>query len=166
MLWDTDSDINELIDDFILAYYGKEAAPYIREYFDTIQSHFLAVDEERGGRVFAWVAHESGQALHKDYWPFNFIGRMYDIFEKAYEANEKLKGVDPHYEDYAYRVRVEQIVPEYLYIYLWLDQFSYEDASALIDKFEKYAIPTTTSTGWISDQGSTARFIETARAKL
>ena len=166
MLWDTDSDINELIDDFMLAYYGPEAAPHIREYFDTMQVHFLAADEERGGRVFSWVAHESGNALHRDYFPFNFIGHCYQIFENAYAANEKLKGTNPNYENYAYRIRVEQLVPEYLYIWLWLDQFSYEDASAMIDKFEKYALPTTRSTGWITDQGSTARFIEMARAKL
>lgn len=166
MLWDTDSDINELIDDFILAYYGPEAAPYIRDYFDTMQVHFLSADPEKGGRVFSWVAQESGSAMYKEYFPFNFVAHCYQIFENAYAANEKLKGVNPNYEDYAYRIRVEQIVPEYLYMYLWLDQFSYEDASALIDKFEKYALPTTTTVGYLTDQGNIANFISACRSKI
>ena len=165
MLWDTDSDINELIDDFMLAYYGPEAAPYIREYFDTMQVHFLAASNN-GGREFSWVAQESGSAMYKEYFPFNFVNYCYQVFEDAYSANEKLKGVDPNYEDYAYRIRVEQIVPEYLYIYLYLDQFDYANASALIDKFEKYAVPTTKTVGWLTDQGNINNFIDSARSKI
>ena len=88
------------------------------------------------------------------------------MFEDAYSANEKLKGTDPNYEDYAYRIRVEQIVPEYLFIYLYLDQFNYADASALIDKFETYAVPTTKSVGYLTDQGNINNFIESARSKI
>lgn len=166
MLWDTDSDINELIDDFMSAYYGPEAAPYIRKYFDTMQVHFLSADPEHGGRMFSWVAQESGSAMYKEYFPFNFVSYCYQIFEDAYAANEKLKGIDHDYEDYAYRIRVEQIVPEYLYMYLWLDQFSYEEGSALINKFEKYAVPTTQTVGYLTDQGNIANFIAACRTKI
>ena len=45
--WDPSVDIDVLIDDFMNAYY-KEAAPYVREYYDIIRRHYQTIYNDKG----------------------------------------------------------------------------------------------------------------------
>lgn len=137
LMWDTDQDINVLIDDFMNAFYGPKAAPYIREYFDVMNMHFLSSDEKNKGRAYGTIASQQGHAVDEQHFPYGFVYNCNEIFKKAIEANEELKDTE-NYQMYSDNIKIEQLVVTYLFLELHQDRFDTEEVIAMLDEFEKY----------------------------
>lgn len=137
LMWDADQDINVLIDDFMNAFYGAEAAPYIRRYFDVMNLHFLSSDEKNIGAAYGTIAYQQGDAVDTQHFPYGFVYNCNRLFEDAFAANEKLKGTE-NYQMYADNIRIEQMVVTYLFLELYPDRFSTEELISMTDEFERY----------------------------
>lgn len=51
LYWHPDRNVNELVDEFIKYYHGDAAAPYIRQYIDMMEDHYVQVREQENFRI-------------------------------------------------------------------------------------------------------------------
>lgn len=88
LTWDTDQDVNELIDDFIDNYY-KTAAPYIKEYFYLMRSWIAKIDRD-GANNENYTVHFKAYNSYRIWTAVNYPKKFYEhcaeLFEKAIAA--------------------------------------------------------------------------------
>jgi uncharacterized protein DUF4838 len=75
LMWDAETDVEKAIDEFMGLYYGKDAGPVIREYFDLIYSEV----RER-------PVHQMCEGGNPGLVNEEFARKGYDVFERAMEA--------------------------------------------------------------------------------
>lgn len=83
--WDLDQDMESLIEAFMAQYY-KDAAPYIREYFDFIISYWAVHDAEVGHNFHA----NNSTSASVDAWPRNIVEKSLAIMDQALEAAKNM----------------------------------------------------------------------------
>lgn len=90
MLWDTTLEYNDLINEFIDAFYG-EAGDAIREYMQYLTKHYWWANKELNYKGHSHY----GVGRKKDHFPISFINDVEAIFKKGYDAIEKIKDAKP-----------------------------------------------------------------------
>lgn len=84
--WDLDENISDLINEFMTQYY-KDAAPYVKEYFDFIINYWAAHDAELGHNFHANNA--TGKGI--DDWPRNIVDKSLALLDKALVAANNMQ---------------------------------------------------------------------------
>lgn len=134
LMWNVNSDVPALIDDFIDNYY-KIAADEIKEYFDYITTYMTTLRVTQGIDSTLYVDMNK-----TDYWSKSYIDKCMDIFDRALAKTEALKTSDAAtYEKLQTRIRVERLSTIYLLMTLYQSRYSTTEQAAFADEFESYA---------------------------
>lgn len=161
LMWNVNLKVDDLVDEFIAAYY-KDAAAEIREYYDLLQLWQATLRDKYGiaGSVTDYPMAK------QEYWPAELVSRFESILKKAYDKIEPLKDTDPEtYEKLFLRIKEEEIMPAYIQLMFYSGHYSKSQLVEKIDDFEKYTsllgiTNYARSTGLISD------FVADLRSKL
>lgn len=135
LMWDVSLDPEELAADFIKVYY-KDAADKFMEFFQLIRfTH--AIWEDRDGVHAYNSGSRSLNTFTTQYWTRDFLDQLNNLFEEMMLSIEHLKTEDfDLYEELKFRINKERLTVEYLYLYFYLDEFTYEEATEKINNFE------------------------------
>ena len=173
LMWNLQLDPSELAYDFINHYY-KDAAPYIKEYFDLVNMRFQQIDKEliikNGGdptkglatRVF--TIYETNFKT-EGYWPFEFLLRCESVLDKALAAASSTQ--DPILrQKLENRVKFEAVSVKYVMLELYSSQFTPDEYRDLIDMFEKDCASTGITAYTVAPVTNVVHLIKLYRAKL
>lgn len=138
MLFDPSEDANAVIDGFMDQYY-KEAAPYIKEYFYTINLNyklFQAKMAEQNRVVGQYVQIEMNNYLYNtDLWTELLLDQSLELFDKAIQAIEESDAYDDTERDVMLaRVKQEQLVPRNYKLRLYKSSYETEEYNRLVDE--------------------------------
>lgn len=108
--WNVYADVDVLIDNFFTNYY-KDAAPYMRAYFDSLTAYMAYLQENVNG--FTGVG--SGNINKAEFWQQRVLEQWLYMFDQAYEAIEPLKETDPAlYQELYDRINYDSMSPRFL----------------------------------------------------
>lgn len=140
LFWNPDLDVNALTTDFIDNYY-KAAAPYVQEYYDKISLHMSemkAMYEAENKNFGAFVQFEQNKYLRTARtWPQRVLEQYLELFEKAYDAIEAAGYETTEYEKLTYRLRIEELSPRYLRLFLYKTSFTTSEYDRLVAEFNE-----------------------------
>lgn len=137
LMWDVDQDVNLLISNFMKAYF-KDAAPYMQEYFNLINSNYALMERTKDYKWYPgpWESRDNALA---DYYPKSYLNACLDLFEKAYEVIEKL----PEGEEKTkvlQRLQKEELSPRYIILEHYKDYYEDADLRQMFTDFEQDAL--------------------------
>lgn len=135
LLWDTDRDVNVLTDEFFKAYY-KQAAEFMREYYDLMNANFKYVESEKSYVAYCGSWESAANARNgMSYFSKSYLNRVLEIFDRAFEAIEKIEDEQARSIVYS-RVLKESLSPRCIL----LDHYaSYYDSATLKETINKFA---------------------------
>lgn len=124
LMWEVDQDINVLIDAFMENYY-KDAAPYIKEYFNLINANYALMERTQGYEWFPgpWESRDNALA---EYYPKAYLNRCLEILDEAKKAIEKVED-ESLKRTLMFRVEKEELSPRYIIIEHYKEY--YDDAA-------------------------------------
>lgn len=135
LMWDVSLNPEELIADFIKHFY-KDAAEKFTEYFHLIRfTH--AIWEDRDDIHTYNNGSASLNTFTTEYWTRDLLDKLDILFEEMMLTIDHYKTENPDlYEELKFRIDKERLTVEYLYLYFYLDEFTYEEAIEKINNFE------------------------------
>ena len=145
LMWNPDLDMNELMDDFFVNYY-KEAAPYMREYFEAIRSHFvkMSLPVAQGGYTqdgtYGCYLFNSGHGMvyyDSAYWNMDLLTKFEDIVKKAYKALQEAGYSDEEYESMRLRVRADEMFISHYYVGYYSNYFSEQEFELIKTQYDE-----------------------------
>lgn len=126
-LWNTNADMQIMIDDFFDNYY-QEASSVMKDMLADYRSYTVATYQEKG---VGHYIHGANQILDKSIYPYQTIKRYLGYIDRAYAAIADVKISDlTRYEQLRTRIMREAIVYRYLEIYLYPETFSETELAA------------------------------------
>lgn len=140
LLWDTTSDVESDINDFIDHYY-KAGAPAVKKYFDYMRTHYKLLErkiEEEGGlyKQTSYVRTSGDFYSNTDYWPKDWVLQGLRIFDEALAACETIS--DPNEKEKAIqRIRVERLSPIFMLMDLYRTTLTDADILNYVNEFLK-----------------------------
>ena len=134
LMWDTDLSFDGLVEDFITHYY-KDAAPYYREYYDLVRMSYSKWETE--GLHCYNNSSKAKDVYDTKYWTQNLLDRFEVLFNSMLNSIKKYKSTDPElYETLELRIKKEQLTERYLYLSMYFDRLTYDEAKSMINEFE------------------------------
>ncbi|MDD6994743.1 MAG: DUF4838 domain-containing protein [Candidatus Borkfalkiaceae bacterium] len=138
MLWNPEQSVTELEDAFFSAYY-KQAAPYVREYYELIKTHYIALEKEgkeKNDPFHTYCTWNLGVlTLTSAYWPKSLLNQCLSIFERAYEEIAKIEDVEER-NKILKRTKRESLYARYMILELYPVYYTVTQLEELIDSFE------------------------------
>ena len=113
LMWDVNQDINVLIDNFIENYY-KEAAPYIKAYFNLINANYALMERTQNYKWYPGPWESRDNAL-PEYYPKSYLNQCLTILEDAKKAIAKVEDEQVR-RTLMERVEKEELSPRYIII--------------------------------------------------
>ena len=138
--WDVNCDVEYHMMDFLKAYYGEEAAPYIKEIIDIQTAQIKATAHAFD---FDWH-YQSG------FYPIPTIFKLDNLWEKALEADiteEQLFNVETANLSWEY-FKANQFLGKYFFLNPW----RIKENEKLYDKFKAHGIDRVSSFGVIPEK--------------
>jgi len=83
LLWDINGDTEKIINDFYLEFYGPDAAPWIKRFYDEMEAAYENPDT-KGGPEFQWY----WETVWLKTYPPEFVNRVMSYLKKAVELTE------------------------------------------------------------------------------
>ena len=133
LLWEVDQDINTLIDSFMENYY-KEAAPYVKQYFNLINANYALMEKTKG---FLWHADPWGsrdQAL-AEYYPKAYLNSCLNLLDQAKKAAEKIENENVR-RTVLNRLEKEELSPRYIVIEQYKEYYDDATLRAMFTNFQ------------------------------
>lgn len=121
LLWNTDLDMNELVQDF-MTHYFKDAAPYMLEYYRLVNANYKLMEKKYNYVSYAGES-ESEKNVDAKYYPKAYLNKVMELFDKAYEAIEKIPDFNLRQLIYN-RVTIESLSPRYILLDHYQDYYS------------------------------------------
>lgn len=141
LLYDPSLDSNKLVDDFMTHYY-KEAAPYLREYFDMLNINFklfqkkMAAENKHVGMYIQLSMNK--YLLSTDLWTELLLDKSLDLFDKALEAIKNSDAYDDtQREIMLLRVEQERLVPRRYKLQLYKNSYTTAEYAKLVDELNE-----------------------------
>ena len=137
LLWKVDQDTNLLIENFMKNYY-KDAAPYMMEYFNLVNSNQALMEKTQGYLQYAgkW---ESAKRAEAKYYPKAYLNRCFELFDQAYEAIEKIENAETR-NLVLRRVQQEELSPRYIELDHYRSYYEEGTLRQMINDFKADAI--------------------------
>ena len=107
LMWNSNLDVNELIEKYINTMY-KEAAPYMMQLFNLERNWFATTHAKKGWTHTHWWLTPSYSA---EYWTIGYINQCFDLLEKAYNAVDRYKGDAELYQSLIDNIDMEWLHP-------------------------------------------------------
>jgi len=121
MMYRSDYDYNELVNDFIDHYYGVANAE-IKEYYHYIRARYKYLNENEAftGRVFS-------DTTLPNLWPRAAVQELIEMLDRAFAKVETIKDSNPERYTILYnRLKKEKLAPIYLMFMYYMDTLSQE----------------------------------------
>lgn len=144
--WDVNADVEYHMNDFLKAYYGEEAAPYIKEIIDTQTAQVKATAHAFD---FDWH-YQSG------FYPFYTVNKLNSLWDKALSADIT--------EEQLFRVEVANLSWEYFKANQFIGKYSFLNPmrqkanEELYDAFKAHGVSRVSSFGLIPEDKSAVDF--------
>lgn len=144
--WDVNADVEYHMNDFLKAYYGEEAAPYIKKIIDIQTAQVKATAHAFD---FDWH-YQSG------FYPFYTVNRLNSLWKKALSADIT--------EEQLFNVEVANLSWEYFKANQYIGKYSFLNPNRqkaneeLYDAFKAHGISRVSSFGLIPEDKSTVDF--------
>ena len=134
LMWDTSLSFDALVEDFITHYY-KDAAPYYREYYDLVRMSYSKWEAE--GLHCYNSSSKAKDIYDTKYWTQDLLDRFETLFDSMLNSIKKYETTDPElYETLELRINKERLTERFLYLSMYFDRLSYDDAKNMINQFE------------------------------
>ncbi len=132
--WDSSLSYDKLVNDFFTNYY-KEAAPYMREYFDLIRAnmHQIGTELDNGGCHVAELA--AGNYFQARFWPYQLLQSYEQVIEKAYQAIKDANYDDEMAEKMRLRIRADELFCTAYFITSYASYFSDSEYKELYEAY-------------------------------
>lgn len=128
--WDNTLDYNTLVEKFFEHYY-KEAAPYMKEYFDAIRANRTLKSAENGtGGCYVYHS-QSTSFIAPSNWPFPLLKQYEQIIEKAYKVIRESSRSAEQKEELRMRVRADEMFIEHYFVTDYAIRFTTEEYSKM-----------------------------------
>ena len=145
--WDVNADVEYHMNDFLKAYYGEEAAPYIKKIIDIQTAQVKATAHAFD---FDWH-YQSG------FYPFYTVNKLDSLWEKALSANVT--------DEQMFEIEVANLSWEYFKANQYVGKYSFLNPTRqkaneeLYDAFKSHGISRVSSFGLIPADKSTVDFM-------
>ncbi len=142
LYWNADANVGELVDEFVTLYYGADAAPYVVQFIDIMESHFAYL--RSGGNFSINTLFGGVHYLSYETYPAALLQTCIDLLKDAQQAvsgNQKLTELQKN--EYIERLHEVSVTPK---IMLFENYDSYyetgkgEAAEALFEAFDAAGI--------------------------
>lgn len=168
LMWNPYQDYNVLVDNFIYYYY-KEAAPYIREYYDLMRINYMVVEKQQAekGETLPSGMYETALQAGTEVYSVAYTKKINQLIDKALETAESIEDPERR-ETVLRRVKTEALSPRYFMIQLHSSTIPESETVKYIDQFETWAAEigmSELSENW-RGIGTTAQVIAAWRERL
>ena len=141
LMWDTDSDVEYYINDFIDNYY-KAGAPYVKKYLNLIRTRYKLIERdmnERGEsfRMLSFVRN-APEMISEEFWPQDWLISAIQLFDDALLACEKMENEEERSKAIK-RIKGERLSPIFLLMELYKYELMNADVQRYIDDFREGA---------------------------
>lgn len=135
LMWDLSQNYNDLVEDFIKAYYGP-AAEYVQRAYDEMTVYYEMLTENGLTGI-----HNINIGLNDDgKWSFAYVESQRLLFEQALEALEPLKETDNNaYQKYRKRVLGEYFENIFMQMDFYMSKYDKDYNNKMIDLYEDIA---------------------------
>ena len=135
LLWDTSLSTDDLIDEFMQAYYMEEA-PKMKEYFVKVFTRWEEIERKFG--VQSYTGGGSTYYLRKDFWDKKFIDECLDLFREMRGDIERFATIEDwdKYVMLKKRILTESLSIRYLLLNLYGNHFG-EDLAVKLKYFHR-----------------------------
>lgn len=139
LLWNPHQDVNELVDNFIYYYY-KDAAPYVKEYYDLIRINYAVVEKqlEDAGSSLPGGMYETDKQGGTTVWSLGFTKQINAVLDEAYSVAQDIINEEER-DIVSFRVKRERLAPRYFLLELHSSSLTLSDCEKYIDEFESDA---------------------------
>ena len=136
LMWDVEQDINVLIDNFIDNYY-KQAAPYIKEYFNLINANYALMEKTQGYQWYPgpWESRDNALA---EFYPKAYLNRCLEILDNAKQEIEKLQDAELK-RTLMTRLEKEELSPRYIVIEHYKEYYDNATLRKMFTEFQEDA---------------------------
>ncbi len=139
LMWDLDSDVNAMMNEFMDAYY-KDGSTYVRQYYHALKKRYQDLDDEYAarGEYFHLKSYLRTTSYDtEEFWPKSWLENTMAILDKGIEAASKMADKDAGYKA---RIRIQNEKASLVHhiIALYNDEMSISELSSYIETFEKY----------------------------
>ena len=132
--WDATQNYQVLMNNFFTNYY-KEAAPYMKEYFDAIQAQIMVVGQQLENDGCLVYYNGAGQYSHVKYWSYDLLQSYEAIIEKAYKAINDAGYDAEEAEKMRLRIRADEMFCTDFFVRYYRPYFSDEEYNALKEAY-------------------------------
>lgn len=131
--WDSSSDMDQMINDYINNVY-ENAAPAMRELFEKLRLWFAKTIEKFGiGNGGSMQGDISG---NKKYWGYGLVQELFDICDKAYDSLNVYAKDAAKYKRLKAYIDIEWLIPAKVAISCYEDKFTTSEFIAIKKKFK------------------------------
>ena len=147
LMWDINQNVEALIEDFFLHYYGPQAYDFMYSYYKYIRLYYQMMDYDYNGDLgytnfngvrLEYHGYIKGITSTSAYFPYNLVKRLEDFFVSAEKALDEAEPTE-QCELYINHVHGESLFYRYLLLKNYQTKYSVEERAEMIDLFEKYA---------------------------
>lgn len=158
LMWDIDQDAKQLIDNFLLAYYGPQAYDSVVAYLNFLTNYFFMLDatnsyiDETGREINAkGFLSSSGVRVefhgyyyepyisYPDYFELPAVIKLRNFLNEAESKLNAEKSTEKNYAVYLKHIRTESLWARYMELNNYGSYYSADERTILIDEFEDIA---------------------------
>ncbi len=139
LLWNPHQDVNVLVDNFFYYYY-KEAAPYVKEYYDLMRTHYSVLEQQfaEAGKQLPGGMYETAIQAGEQVFTFAFTKKINQIMDKAVEVASQIED-EARRDIILFRTKRESLAPKFFMIDVHQSSLSNNEARHYIDEFEEWS---------------------------
>lgn len=135
LMWDVTANPGELIEDFIDNYY-KVAAPYIKEFFYRIRSNYQMFLDKGIIDIMHCGNSPTNREMFMKGWTLDFCQDSMKNINDAINAVKQSSLSNEMKETLIKRIELDSIMPRYIMLSKFADDFVSSDYRVLLEKFE------------------------------
>lgn len=134
IMWDPTKNYDELVDEFMEHFY-KDAAPFMREYYDLIRMRYKQAQLLDGAQFSSIYSNIGSNKI----WTLDFVSALDRLFDKAYSAINHYATEDRNtYAKLYDRLKEVEITLMYAKLSHYNNKFTQEELDLLIDEYKFY----------------------------
>ena len=153
LMWDMDQDVEWLIKDFFMNYYGPQAFDAMYGYFTFIRNYLQMADgsyyNADGDEIKGFINANGVKVeyhgyiyeifTNQKYFPMVTLMQLKAFFTQAEAALNLVKTTEPKYQKYFDRVQVESLFSRYIDLKNYRSYYSNTQLAEMVDEFERIA---------------------------
>ena len=136
MLWNTDNDINVLMDKFFENYY-KEAAPFMKQYLDEIRLQYARLGVELNSNGCYGFNKIGAYYMEAANWKMDLLKKYQKLIDNAYDAIDNAGYSEEEHEKMRLRIRIDELFITHYYVNDYSAYFSATEYQELKSAYDR-----------------------------